>query len=246
MEGLSFVSVVIFTGLSRYADPWHPVAETSAEIARVVRALGIEPDLRTDETPEALADLTGVELLIVNSGRGNPDAPPTYDPSWQPSFDAVGAYAEAGSPVLAVHSAAAAFPEWAGWADIIGTGWTPGVSGHPESSLAVFEADESARDHPVFEGLQPLAGVTQSPVVVAYDERYWRMPVHEGNTPLLGHVTLGDWYVVGWSRDGTRIYDGLGHDRRSYASGHRRRYLANEIRWLLRDRVALTIDEGEL
>ncbi len=240
------MSVVIFTGLSRYADPWHPVADTSAEIARVVRALGMEPDMRTDETPDALADLTGVDLLIVNSGRGNPDAPPRYDPAWQQSFDAVLAHAEAGSAVLAVHSAAAAFPEWPGWADIIGTGWTPGVSGHPEASLAVFEADPSAAHHPVFDGLTPLEGVTDRPVVVAYDERYWRMPVRTGNTPLLGHVTLGDWHVVGWSREGTRVYDGLGHDRRSYASAHRRRYLANEIRWLLRDRAALTIDEGEL
>jgi uncharacterized protein len=240
------VSVVIFTGLSRYADPWHPVAETSAEIARVVRALGVEPDLRTDETPDALADLSGVDLLIVNSGRGNPDAPPAHDTAWQQSFDAVAAHARAGGAVLGVHSAAAAFPDWPGWADIIGTGWTPGVSGHPEASVAVFEADRSAHDHPVFEGLAPIDGVTEGPVVVAYDERYWRMPVHPGNVPLLGHRTLGDWYVVGWLCGGSRMYDGLGHDKRSYASVQRRRYLANEIRWLLRDRAALTIDEGEL
>lgn len=240
------VSVVIFTGLSRYRDPWHPVAETSAEIARVVRSLGVEPELRTDESPDALADLSGVDLLIVNSGRGDPHAPLNYDPAWQPSFDAVAAYASAGSPLLAVHSSAAAFPEWPGWADIIGTSWTPDVSGHPEISLAVFEADPSAVDHPVFEGLAPIAGVTERPVVVAYDERYWRLGVHAGNTPLLGHETLGDWYVVSWSRGAHRIYDGLGHDRRSYASVQRRRYLADEIRWLLRDRATLGVNEGEL
>ena len=244
-EGSLVVSVVIFTGLSRYRDPWHPVAETSAEIARVVRALGLEPEMRTDESPDALADLSGVDLLVVNSGRGDPDAPPTYDPAWQASFDAVAAYAAAGSPILAVHSSAAAFPEWPAWADIIGTSWTPGVSGHPEASLAVFEADPSATGHPVFSGLEPIDGVTERPVVVAYDERYWRLPVHEGNTPLLGHEALGDWYVVSWSRHGSRIYDGLGHDRRSYASVQRRRYLAGEIRWLLRDRE-LTVNEGEL
>lgn len=240
------MSVVIFTGLSRYQDPWHPVAETSAEIAGVVRALGLEPEMRTDESPDALADLSGVDLLIVNSGGGDPDAPIAYDPAWQASFDAVAAYAAAGSPILAVHNAAKAFPEWPAWADIVGTGWTPGTSGHPEASLAVFEADPSAATHPVFDDLNPVIGVTERPVVICYDERYWRMPVRDGNTPLLGHETRGDWYVMGWSRGGSVVFDGLGHDRRSYASVQRRRYLANEIRWLLRDRVALTDNEGEL
>lgn len=239
------MSVVIFTGLSRYRDPWHPVAETSTEIARVVGTLGLEPEIRTDETPGALADLSGVDLLIVNSGGGDPDAPITYDPAWQPSFDAIAAYAAAGSPILAVHSAAKAFPEWPGWADIVGTGWIQGTSGHPEISLAVFEADPSAVAHPVFDHLSPLAGVTERPVVTCYDERYWRLPVHAGNAPLLGHETLGDWYVVSWSRGGSVVFDGLGHDRRSYASVQRRAYLAGEIRWLLRDR-GLTLNEGEL
>jgi hypothetical protein len=188
------VSVVIFTGLSRYQDPWHPVAETSAEIAGVVRALGLEPEMRTDESPDALAKLSGVDLLIVNSGGGDPDAPIAYDPAWQ----------------------------------------------------AVFEADPSAVTHPVFDHLAPISGVTERPAVVCYDERYWRMPVRDGNTPLLGHETRGDWYVMGWSRGGSVVFDGLGHDRRSYASVQRRRYLANEIRWLLRDRVALTGNEGAL
>ncbi len=225
--------VTIFTGLSRYADPWHPVAETSAEIADVVRALGLDVDMRTDEDPTALADLSGVDLLIVNSGGGDPERPITYDPAWQASFDAVAAHLAAGGALLAVHNAATGFPEWPGWADIIGAGWTRGTSGHPEISLAVFEADPSAVDHPVFSGLFPIPGVTDRPAVVCYDERYWRMTVGDGNTPLLGHETLGDWHVMGWARGPHVLFDGLGHDKRSYASAHRRLYLANEIRWLL-------------
>ena len=240
------MSVVIFTGLSRYQDPWHPVAETSAEIARVVRALGLEPEMRTDESPDALADLRGVDLLIVNSGGGDPKAPPTFDAAWQPSFDAISAYAAAGFPILGVHSSAMAFPEWRAWADIIGTAWVPGTSGHPEASLAVFEADPSAVAHPVFEGLAPISGVTERPVVICYDERYSRMDDRDGNTPLLGHETSGAWHVMGWARGGSVVFDGMGHDRRSYTSVQRRRYLAGEIRWLLRDRITLTIKEEEL
>ncbi len=225
--------ITIFTGLSRYADPWHPVAETSTEIAHVVRSLGLDVDLRTDQDPRALADLSGTDLLIVNSGGGDPKQPIAYDPVWQPSFDAVAAHVAAGGALLAVHNAAIAFPEWPGWADLIGASWTRGTSGHPEISLAVFEADRGAVDHPVFSGLSPIAGVTDRPSLVCYDERYWRLHTHEGNTPLLGHETLREWHVMGWARGSNVLYDGLGHDKRSYTSAHRRLYLANEIRWLL-------------
>lgn len=241
------MTVTIFTGLSRYADPWHPVADTSAEIARVVAGLGSDVELRTDEHPEALADLDGVDLLIVNSGGGDPERPPVYDPAWQSSFDALAAHVAGGGGLLAVHNAATAFPEWPVWADIIGTGWDRGTSGHPEISLAVFEADPSAVDHPVFDGIAPLAGVTDRPAVVCHDERYWRLPLHEDITPLLGHETAGAWHVMGWARGERVVYDGLGHDGRSYASAHRRRYLANEIRWLLGNRLSTTTrTEGEL
>ena len=225
--------VTIFTGLSRYADPWHPVEQTSAEIAAVVRSLGLDVDLRTDEDPGALADLSGTDLLIVNSGGGDPERPIAYDPAWQPSFDAVSAHVAKGGALLAVHNAAIAFPEWPAWADIVGTDWVRGTSGHPERSYAVFEADPSAVDHPVFSGLVPILGVTDRPAVVCYDERYWRLVAHEGNTPLLGHETLGEWHVMGWAHGSNVLYDGLGHDARSYTSAHRRLYLANEIRWLL-------------
>ncbi len=240
------MSVVVFTGLSRYQDPWHPVAETSQEIASVVRTLGLTPDMRTDESPDDLSDLSGVDLLIVNSGGGDPETPPTYDAAWQPVYDAVAAHAASGGAILAVHNSAVAFPEWAGWAEIVGTGWERGVSGHPEISLAVFEADPSAADHPVFDGVDALQGVTERPAVVCYDERYWKMPVLPGNTPLLGHETLTSWHVMGWARGERVLYDGLGHDRRSYRSALRRRYLANEIRWLLRDRVATSPHQGDL
>lgn len=233
------MSVVVFTGLSRYQDPWHPVAETSQEIAAVARSLGLAVELRTDEAPDCLADLSGVDLLVVNSGGGDPEAPPTYDPDWQPSYDALDAYASAGGAILAVHNAAVAFPEWPGWQTIVGTGWERGVSGHPDISLAVFEADPTAVGHPVLDGFEPIAGVTERPTVVCYDERYWKMPVLPGNTPLLGHDTLGGWHVMGWARGERVLYDGMGHDRRSYASGQRRRYLANEIRWLMRDQGEL-------
>jgi len=39
------------------------------------------------------------------------------------------------------------------------------------------------------------------------------------------------------------IYDGLGHDDRSYASGDRRGLLQNEVHWLLARRDGLRVLE---
>src|SRR5699024_2171901 len=49
----------IVTGHGRYADPWHPFAETSAGIASVAADLDADHDVVT-VTPEAIGDLDGV------------------------------------------------------------------------------------------------------------------------------------------------------------------------------------------
>ena len=40
---------------------------------------------------------------------------------------------------------------------------------------------------------------------------------------------------MGWAVGDRVLFDGLGHDERSYQSESRRKLLVNEVEWLLRD-----------
>lgn len=226
------VTVVVLSGQTRYADPWHPIADTSKAIAGLCQELGLSVEIRSDTDPAGWADLAGVELLVVNSGAGMPDQPLQPDPVWAPVYEAVAGYAAGGGRILGVHTAANAFPEWPGWADIIATGWEPGRSGHPRRSLAVFQPAEGAADHPVFAGL-PVLPEAGGPGVIAYDERYWGLVLRDSVTPLMRHESADTWHTMGWCVGDRVLFDGLGHDLRSYASPSRRRYLTNAVRWLL-------------
>ena len=226
------VKTVVLSGQTRYVDPWHPIAETSQALAGACRELGLEVEVRSDADPAGWADLSGVDLLVVNSGGGMPDQPPQADSVWQPVYQAVASYVSDGGRVLAVHTATNAFPEWPGWAEIIGGHWVRGESGHPRHSLAVFQPAEGAAGHPVFAGL-PVIEDAAGPAVVAYDERYWRLSLSDRVTPLMRHESDGAWHVNGWCVGDRVLVDGLGHDLRSYASVTRRHYLANAVRWLL-------------
>ena len=97
--------------------------------------------------------------------------------------------------------------------------------------MATFQVTEP--DNRVAEGL-PTGddiGLHRVPVVTAFDERYEGIEIDERAEPLYGHET-GDFSVCGW-RFGNVVYDGLGHDHRSYLSRSRRRLLVNEISLLL-------------
>ena len=64
---------IILNGAGRYADPWHPYAETSARLASLVAEAGYDVEVR-DDVDAALATLGGdVALLVVNAG--DPDGP---------------------------------------------------------------------------------------------------------------------------------------------------------------------------
>lgn len=52
-------------------------------------------------------------------------------------------------------------------------------------------------------------------------------------TPLVQHELEGRPEVMGWAVGHRVIFDGLGHDERSYESESRRQLLVNEVTWLL-------------
>lgn len=230
-------NVMVIQGFGRYSDVWHPFAETSAAIASVVEELGFRVDVRLSE-PGRLLDLSGVDLLVINSGGGGPGPIAPLEAAWHDAHAALGAYADGGGPMLVVHTGANTFGGWARWPELVGGQWVPGVSNHPRASIATFQAVDGAAGHPIFAGLPAgtdidAARLRDVPVVQAYDERYSDLVLAENAVPLVAHETAGVLQVMGWQTGERVLYDGLGHDARSYRSVSRRRLLANEISWLV-------------
>ncbi len=215
----------VVSGTGRHTDPWHPFGETSPGIARALAEAGHDTEV-VDAEPAAIGDLDGVDLLVVNAGGGLAARDPLpCEPEWTDAYGRLDDWL-AGHPMIAVHTGINAFRDWPRWFELCGGTWVPGVSGHPERSQAVFEPVPGAEGHPILAGLDR---------VIAYDERYWRIELHDGITPVLMHETLDVHHPVVWvAPSGGVVYDALGHMGRTYESAERRRLLANEAAFLLR------------
>lgn len=215
--------ILVLSGAGRYSDPWHPHPETSAAIAVALGDDGHEVEVRETTRPEVF-DFTDVDLVVVNTGTGSdPQAPLEPDPAWDEAFARFGRWIDAGGPVLGVHTAAATFRDWPRWPQVLGGQWIRGVSSHPERSVAVFEAVGDNERHPIVDDLG---------LVIAYDERYSFLQLEPGAVALLEHETNEQFHPCVWQH-GRAVYDGLGHDGRSYASASRRDLLSREVAWLL-------------
>lgn len=212
----------ILSGADRYDDPWHPFAETSACLRDLLESHGQRVEVRDDD-PSCLDGLAEVDLLLVNLG-GNPTVELEPDPRWQRAHAELGHWVAGGGRVLAVHTAANTFPDWSGWPQILGGQWIRGRSRHPRRCVATFEQCPGAEDHPVWSGLE---------TVTVYDERYSFLDVAEDSTPLVRHELSEEWEVMGWAHGRRVVYDGMGHNARSYQSPTRCRLLLNEVEWLL-------------
>lgn len=211
--------VVVLSGSGRYSDQWHPFAETSAAIAAILRDAGHDVEVR-DSEPQALLDLDGVDLLVVNTGGADVEDAPSQQ--WRLAHAALGRFVDDGNPVLGLHTASNAFPDWPRWRELIGGRWGERAF-HPEIGTATFLPAEGAEAHPVWDGLGE---------VTTFDERYSGLERSDDSVPLVHHVSEGVVEVMGWAR-GRVLYDGLGHDARSYDSPSRQRLLLNEVGWLL-------------
>ncbi len=214
--------VLVFSGAGHYADPWHPFQETSQAVSKVLASLGHRVLVR-DSEPGVLLDLAEFDLLVVNSG-GRTEPPNTaVTAEWARDHSCLMDFHRSGSPILGLHTAVATFPDWDGWGLIIGGSWTT-ESFHPEMGSPTFHPAAHAADHPVWSGLESVS-VT--------DERYSCLERSDAAVPLVQHVTGGQPHTMGWAVGDSVIYDGLGHDARSYESEERRRLLCNEVQWLL-------------
>lgn len=221
---------VILSGSGRTADPWHPYAETSAELAAIARAAGFEVEIVLG-TVEGLAVLgDDVRVLIVNAG--DPDGPPpegALDPG-APTTEFVARAAERlesalerGLGVLAVHSAASTLRELPAFGHALGARWIEGESWHPSIGEARVHL---VGHHLIRDGLEDFT---------VFDERYTGLPLTGVIEPIAEHEEDGIRHPLVWARELGRsrlVYSALGHDARSYAAPEHRELLHRALRWL--------------
>lgn len=221
---------LILTGSGRYSDPWHPYAETSPVLADLVRQAGFDPVIETD-LDDALPTLgPDIRLLVVNAGDPDgpdaPDGPPRELPTVETLAAGEAALAAAidrGVGVLVLHSGAASLRDHPSFGAALGGRWERGTSWHPEFGEAHVHV---VAEHPLAEGFADFT---------VDDERYTDLQMDAEVQRLAEHEEAGVRHPLVWTRQIGRsrlVYDGLGHDTRSYASAGHRELLARALGWL--------------
>ncbi|SDT23150.1 ThuA domain-containing protein [Microlunatus soli] len=214
--------VRIISGSGRYADPWHDFARTSQRIAEVITGLGHEVKI-DDRVEDALTDLAGVDLVVVNIG--NPERHGGETAQVAAAMGGLREHLAAGGGLLSVHSSATSFPATPAWEEIVGGRWIGGRSMHPRIGETTITINTDC--HPITAGLADLT---------VWDERYSYLRISPEVVPLAEHSHDGLRHVMAWARDDPRgrvVFDGLGHGVRSYDSDSRVDLLRREVQWLL-------------
>lgn len=217
-------TAIILTGSDRYDGKWHDHAATSQRIAEILAPLGIDARIRGTH-PRAFGELATADLLVVNAANGASCPDDADDAAWADAFGQLDANRLSGKPLLAFHLSAAAFKEYPGWRPWLGGEWVVGTSMHPPISAATVRLMTGAR--PIVAGLSEIA---------VFDEMYSYLETEPGNVVLATHRYEGIDHPLAWARevDGGRVvYNGLGHDIRSYDSTNHITFIQNAARWLL-------------
>lgn len=216
---------LILSGAGRYADPWHPFAETSAALAGLLRESGLDVEV-SEDVDARMAALThdDPDLLVLNLGdpalTGTPDAP-----AERRGRDGLLAYLARGRPLLVSHVTSTSLrgiPEWEG---VLGAVWVRGTSFHPDYGLARIHVHPDR--HPITAGLADFE---------VEDERYTDLRVLPDVVALASHEHEGREHLLIWARsygNARIVYDALGHDTASYEAETHREILRRAVDWLL-------------
>jgi hypothetical protein len=216
-------SALLLSGTGRYADPWHPFAETSRRLSTLAGEVGLDVSQPEDVDGALSACATGAlpDLVIANLGQPVDGAP-------SPSRGAARGLDRLlrRRPLLAVHSAASSFPDSAAWTRAVGARWIDGRSWHPERGR--LSATAASADSPIGH----LASFT------TVDERYLDLQKEARKRVVLfthddddrrAHPSI--WLR---SRRGVRsAYVAYGHDGESYDSPEHGDVMRRVLRWLL-------------
>ncbi len=211
---------LIISGAGDYADPWHPFAGTSARLAEVIGSLGHRVEV-SERVEESLATLDAQRLVVINIG--NPASPRPISTMIEIQ-EALLAHLDGGGGLLGMHVSATSFTTMPRWPEILGGHWVRGTTMHPPLDLTRI------RLHP---GSHPVAG--DDAEIEVSDERYSYLDVRDDVVVLGDHEHDGLIHPMIWAREhgaGRVVYDGLGHDPRSYDSPAHRDLLGRAVSWL--------------
>jgi type 1 glutamine amidotransferase len=220
---MSMTRTLIISGAGDYADPWHPFAETSARLAEVIASLGHRVEV-SEAVEESLCALDDQGLVVINIG--NPAAPRPAATMIEIQ-DTLLAHLNRGGGLLGMHVAATSFTTMPRWPEMLGGHWVRGTTMHPPLDLARI------RLHP---GSHPVAG--DAAEIEVLDERYSYLDVREDVAVVGDHEHDGVVHPVIWAREhgaGRVVFDGLGHDARSYVSEGHLALLRRAVTWLTAD-----------
>ena len=219
---------LLLIGRDRYGDPWHDYVATGHRVAQELAGLGVATQWRST-FPDALDGIEQPNLIVVLAGRSSGEH---GDPTpWTRLHNRLAHFVSAGTALLALHSAVNAFGDSEHWPRLIGGRWVEGKSAHPPIGEAVFDIVGS---HPIVSGMGPIH---------AFDEQYRGLEMALSSEPLLVTRQASEVHPVAWVAEptgrGRSVYDGMGHDTRSYDSSERITLLRREISWLLARTFAL-------
>jgi type 1 glutamine amidotransferase len=214
--------VLVVSGAGEYSDPWHPFGETSERLGAILQSRH-EVTVTTD-VAAALAglDADAWEVAVLNFGSAERELPTDAA-----CVDGISRFAAAGGALLACHVVATVFPADPRWEDILGGRWVRGTTMHPPQGDAEIRISPTA--HAVTRGLHDF---------VLVDERYSYLRVSPLVQVLATHIHDELEHPVIWAHrlhSSRVVYDGLGHDARSYDSEDHCRLVLNAVGWLLGD-----------
>ena len=213
-------TVLLISGAGPYADSWHSFAETSDRLATIIGDLGHQVRL-SDRVEDRLVGLRPVDLLVINIGNPTEARPAETVAAMQQSLLD---HLRRGGGLLGVHSSSISFATMPRWSEILGGHWIPGTSMHPSLSQTMINI---CGPHPITDGLGDIAVI---------DERYSYLSTEPDIIVLGQHDHDHLRHPIVWARDtgaGRVVYDGLGHDTRSYDSPGHVELIRHSVSWLL-------------
>jgi uncharacterized protein len=198
----------------------------------VLGDVGFDVTVR-DDVLEAMRDLDGVDLLVVNMLRWRMDVERYLDRKAEFGIEvdpatqhAVEAWVRGGGAMLALHAAAICFDDWTGWRDLVGGRWDWDSSHHPP--LGPIEVAVHADRHPIVAGLPSSFAVD--------DEVYGFLDHTDDIVPLATAPHTGKDHPLVWARTvgaGRVVHDTLGHHVPSYENDVHRRIVQRGALWAI-------------